>query len=873
MNGNNFNSLSLNFSKSILDGIELKEKVDIDLLDKLINSTLLKETFNNPISKIYYKTEKQQLEKYRDLITNGYAHVKYERVLNMNCGRSNPKKALGLFSIRREIRHTLAKAYYVDIDIDNCHPVILNEILKQNGYNDEYLQSYIDNRQKWFDLINKHYDIAKICNNDPIKMKEIPKTLFIRIMYGGGLKSWIEEFKIKDIEPFDELTDFIKSIKTTMKLIKDSNPTLANLIIERKESQGKKDYNLDGSVCSYYLQSKESEILEAIFLYLKSKSLISNDSVILCADGLMIEKKFYNPTLLNEFEQLVKKKFNINVKFSKKEMNQDYLEILNDNLNFIIYNQELTTGLLASHFKTMFGNQFMVYEDKLYNYNGTYWVHDSSKKNTSLLNFISSTYYNYLLKYSIKIKQSLFNKLQSEENNDIKENIKSEISKLTIFETKINKMCNDIRQKKDLAEDIKNYITKFDIELDNNPYLFAFNNKIYDLKQGEFIEPNREDYITISCGYDYDEYYDKENKKEVQTFLNSIFSDKKEVNGKLERVVNEDLMNYYLTILATGLCGERMEYLFLCTGKGGNGKSALDGLMMAAVGNYGYKIPSNLLLGPIKEGPNPQVANIEKKRFCLGQEPDKTKRICSSTMKELTGDNNINSRTLQSTKCDVKLWLTLVLECNELPRMDEVNDAIIRRTRVIPFTSKFVSSETYNNTSEEEKIEYNIFEGNEKFIRDDFKNQYKQALLMILFDKFKTYYTNKKLPNLPKECITACKGYLGFSDDLFSWFDTTYELCDVEKCDVEKCEHHSLTFKDIYNTFKSSDAYYNSTKEQKRIFNEKSYFLKIENCALLSKHLKKRNSMYKNKKLSAPIIVGYRLIKESEPEKKSDLDI
>ena len=33
-----------------------------------------------------------------------------------------------------------------------------------------------------------------------------------------------------------------------------------------------------------------------------------------------------------------------------------------------------------------------------------------------------------------------------------------------------------------------------DIKFDENPYLFAFNNKIYYLKQGQFIEPKPELY-------------------------------------------------------------------------------------------------------------------------------------------------------------------------------------------------------------------------------------------------------------------------------------------------------------------------------------------------------------------------------------------
>ena len=125
---NSFCEITLNYNPSILDNVELKEHVDTNVLDKLIHSTLLKNKFNNPMAKIH-KTEKNQLIKHKKLITNdGYALVRYNRVINMNCGRVNPKNSLGLFSIRREIRHTLSKQRYVDLDIDNCHPVILNQI-------------------------------------------------------------------------------------------------------------------------------------------------------------------------------------------------------------------------------------------------------------------------------------------------------------------------------------------------------------------------------------------------------------------------------------------------------------------------------------------------------------------------------------------------------------------------------------------------------------------------------------------------------------------------------------------------------------------------------------------------------------------------
>ena len=53
-----FSNLTLQNKPSELDNITLNEYVDVNVLEKLINSTLLKTKFNNPFSKIH-KTEKK----------------------------------------------------------------------------------------------------------------------------------------------------------------------------------------------------------------------------------------------------------------------------------------------------------------------------------------------------------------------------------------------------------------------------------------------------------------------------------------------------------------------------------------------------------------------------------------------------------------------------------------------------------------------------------------------------------------------------------------------------------------------------------------------------------------------------------------------
>ena len=76
----------------------LIEPIDINILNKLINSDLLKIVFHNPLCK-GYENEKQYLLCYKKLVKKGKAEIIYNKAKNIKFGRVNPHKALGLFSI------------------------------------------------------------------------------------------------------------------------------------------------------------------------------------------------------------------------------------------------------------------------------------------------------------------------------------------------------------------------------------------------------------------------------------------------------------------------------------------------------------------------------------------------------------------------------------------------------------------------------------------------------------------------------------------------------------------------------------------------------------------------------------------------------
>ena len=123
--------LTLKPYENLLNGMVMYEPINRPLLEKLINSDLLKLTVKNPF--VYYQNEKKHLEAYRDIINPaGYAVVTYNKSSNNPYGRCDPAGSLGLHSIRREIRHTLTEQLYIDIDIENAHPQLLLQICRAN---------------------------------------------------------------------------------------------------------------------------------------------------------------------------------------------------------------------------------------------------------------------------------------------------------------------------------------------------------------------------------------------------------------------------------------------------------------------------------------------------------------------------------------------------------------------------------------------------------------------------------------------------------------------------------------------------------------------------------------------------------------------
>jgi phage/plasmid-associated DNA primase len=281
---------------------------------------------------------------------------------------------------------------------------------------------------------------------------------------------------------------------------------------------------------------------------------------------------------------------------------------------------------------------------------------------------------------------------------------------------------------------------------------------------------------------------------------------------------------------------------------------------METVGNYGYKLGANVLLDEIKEGANPAIASLNNKRFVLVQEPNSKRRICTATLKELTGDKIVNARMGYSNDCKTNLCDTMVMECNELPALDEVGGGVERRVRAIPFSSRFVEKSTYDSLKDKSGLGI----ANSKYKTSEFQEQHRQALFMILVSYWNKYQTNDySMPELPASCKAITKDYMAMSDDFYSWFCETYEKCDE---DINFPTYIDAIFKQLTQ----SKIYSQMSKKDQRELTAKKFNEKIEKNIFLRDNYRARKATFNHFQLSKPAICGYRLrtlnTKEEEEE-------
>ena len=502
-----------------------------------------------------------------------------------------------------------------------------------------------------------------------------------------------------------------------------------------------------------------------------------------------------------------------------------------------------TTEVITRCFYDLFGDDFIYKDGITYYFNGVIWEISKTAIRWKFTRDFTDVFHDYIKNVIDKMKKT---EPESDEYKGLNAKIDS-IKKLT-NRLQTNKIIKDC-----VNDSIIPYIERKNIQFELNPYIFCFNNCVYDLKKMEFVDvPNRDDYMIISARYDYREPTEDEIQ-EIKNMVEKVFPIKEE-------------RTLYMMLLATGLCGQTLEKFIIANGGGRNGKGFLNELTLKMLGDYGYTCSNVVLMTPIKDGANPAIANMDNKRFIVYREPDTTpySKINSSTVKELTGGSEINARGLYSGNTTTNLKASNILECNKKPKMSgDVEDAMVMRLIDVLFRSKFTKDK---NEVDESKY---IFMGNDHVKKDDYKDKHKFALFHILLEYWKLYQENdynidEFIPNSVKERVMK---YLTNGDTKLNWFMSNYTKVD-DDTEIIKID-------DIYNKFKCSDDYLMLNKAEKREYT-KNYMIEFFSTNTITKKYyrerEKRTIIQEkyNVTLMRNILVGYSEIKEEIIEENKE---
>lgn len=716
-------SLTISPTESKLHALELKEPIDIDLLDYLIKSDKLLTTFNNPTSKLFYENEKQQLIKYKALIKDGKANIIYNKAKQMKFGRVSPNKSLGLFSLRREIRHTLAREIFIDIDIENCHPVLLLQICKANGIKVKYLKRYVDNRAEVLDEIQTAFG----CD------REAAKKLFITLLYFGSVESWATNngINLSDNDGLSFVDKFKDEIKTIGKLIESKNTELSKQIEKRKTEQNIKQFNKTGSVCSYFLQEYENQILETIYNYCVENGYIKNSVAVLCADGLMIEKQYYKPELLNVFNNIIKEKLGFDLKFTEKPLNQGYelddlVVIPSDDDEFVeeinngigVFNDTEAAKVIYNHYKHWVCC------------NGELFVFDNQ---TGLWSSDEQTQFKIIHHFESKLNLLTINK-----KGDLvigKKGYGNSTSLQRMMIPQLKMLCIN----NDWLRDSENTSLK----------KLLFLNGYLDLTTGVFNVGFKPDIVFMN---------------RIQMNYDPSIIDNDYLNSIKTRLFNDPLGNevgeFFLLSLARGVAGDVMKKIIFGLGSTNGGKSTATKACEYALGDYvGNFNAENLAY---RNSSTDEAAKLRWvmllrfKRLIFSNEIKSTVELNGNDIKKISsGGDALTARVHGGLETRFTPHFLSIVMANDIPKITPYDDAVNNRVNVVSFNKQFV-----DNPSNEYELK------KDPKLDDEMKTiKFKQHFIFLLVKKYNEFQNGGRVEYIPQDVINAKSEWIGDESD------------------------------------------------------------------------------------------------------------
>ncbi|NCA22286.1 MAG: hypothetical protein EBS86_14260, partial [Crocinitomicaceae bacterium] len=462
-------------------------------------------------------------------------------------GRFFGKETIQMFP--REIRHTICKNLYYDLDIVNCQAVIMENIISEvEELKCDNLKYYNRNRVS---CLQHFQDNCKMTRDEA-------KQIFVAVLNGGKR----DERWFKKNYPTVQIPAYLKGLHTEVLLFFDylnneDNDELNRVkeyVIQKnedKESRGFEVHSDVGSLIANYCQTQECKILSHSIRFLRNRGVQVSTPFF---DGChLYQSSFPNDEegqtrLLKDLEEDIFQKLNFRINFKLKEMDEG-IDIskfsikeesnalyISETDNFDLDNmlREFSHFNLAKIFYKYYPDSYLYTEKVWYEKNEKNIWKKRDDEPLSVRKNIHSFFESKINQKIKMIEKGTFT--IGEANEDTKEAQKKKKEILKLLSMCLTTLGNS-SFKDGIIKELRGFYNKPDIyeKLDQNIHIFPFDDGCLDLTTADlfFRDIRVDDYVSLTCGYNYPHSCDEDIKQIVLSTFRKMFKEQRDLDYAL----------------------------------------------------------------------------------------------------------------------------------------------------------------------------------------------------------------------------------------------------------------------------------------------------------------------------------------------------
>ena len=632
----------------------------------------------------------------------------------------------------KKLRGFLLRNTTTDIDMVNCHPVILQYLCNKHNIKSDALQFYNTHREevlsRFPDRDKGKETFLKAVNDDKLNKKE----------KDTGFKEFDKECK--------DIQKHLTILTCYEQIVKD--------VPEHRL------YNWYGSAINRILCYYENQILQNVITTINSLNI-----EICCPmfDGAMPYGDFYdNNNLLKLIEDSVEKQFEgLNMKFAYKQHKNDIIMpddyVIPEKRDLLLHKGCIfaNNDLEASNaiYELVKGN--IIYsQNTLYYKCNHLWIDNQKAIECELTNFIQN--------------QKIYKTNSKEEIIDFVQNIKNAKN---VCQTLINKVISlkDNGWVSDLTTSSLGTI--------------LFTNGYYNFKTEIFYTFDDPDYnhnikFLELIPYDFTPFSDNEIKQ-MEVIKNKLFYNP----------FGEEVGDYYMTLIARALAGDKMKKCLFGIGSSNTGKSVMTAAIKSAFGGY-YGGFNAINIAYTKSGDEAQKLRwlllLKTKRIIISNEIQMGIEIDGNAIKKISngGNDDIIARVHQGNETPFELVCLAIIFANDLDKITPTDDAVVNRVCAIEHKRICVDKKMEECNEFEMEKDASL----EEYIKTI---EFKRVFIGILIQSYLKFQENKRVDIEPNELKKCSMAVIGANYDVIDTFKSDFEITDNENdyvlsSDIEK---------------------------------------------------------------------------------------